>query len=93
MGVWKANDCLTLARSRALEAHLDRLTGPPPPRPRPGSYSWPTLRRDLEARYAAGATPAHITLHPHHPDCTAIPPSRRTLQRWHAQQRWVARPP
>jgi hypothetical protein len=93
MGVWKANDCLTLARGRALDAHLERLAGPPPARPRPGSYSWPALRRALEARYAAGVRPAQITLEPHDPDCTDIPPSRRTIQRWHAQQRWIARPP
>jgi hypothetical protein len=89
MGVWKANDCLTLARSRALDAHLERLSGPPPQRARPGSYSWPALRRNLEERYAAGATPAQITLQPH-PGCTAVPPSRRTLQRWHAQRRWLS---
>ena len=93
MGVWKANDCLTLARSRALDAHLERLAGPPPRRPRPGSYSWPGLRRELEARYALGATPGQIVLHRHAPDCAAVPPSRRTIQRWHAQRRWLTRPP
>lgn len=94
MGVWKANDCLTLARSRALDAHLEHLSGPPSRRPRPGSYSWPALRRSIEARYAAGATPAQVTgtIPPPHPDCTAIPPSRRTLQRWHAQRRWLSAP-
>ncbi len=94
MGVWRANDCLTLARSRALAAHLANLQGHPG-RPRPGSYTWPELRRDLEARYAGGATPAE--LHP----CVrarldpfpARPPSRRTLQRWHAERRWLARVP
>jgi hypothetical protein len=25
--------------------------------------------------------------------CTAKAPSRRTLQRWHAQRRWLSRPP
>ncbi len=31
MGVWRANDCLTLARSRALDAHLAALRAPPGP--------------------------------------------------------------
>jgi hypothetical protein len=93
MGVWRANDCLTLARSRALDAHLERLAGPPPQRPRPGSYSWPALRRRFEERYAAGAGPAEMRLPSPHPDVEAVPPSRRTIQRWHSQQRWVGRPP
>jgi hypothetical protein len=92
MGVWRANDCLTLARSRALDAHLERLGGPAPLRPRPGSYSWPSLRRSVEARYAAGETPAQVTLRRHDPACTAVPPSRRTIQRWHAQRRWLTAP-
>jgi hypothetical protein len=31
----------------------------------------------------------------HHPcqTCTAHTPSRRTLQRWHAERRWLSRPP
>jgi hypothetical protein len=91
-GVWRANDCLTAARSRALDAHLTSLNQPPPERPRPGSYAWPDLRRTLEARYAAGASPATIT--PAIPtDCPARPPSHRTLQRWHAQRRWLGRAP
>lgn len=95
MGVWQASDCLTLARSRALDAHLERLTGPPPARPRPGSYSWPALRRRLEDRYAAGATPAAIApeVRARYADAPATPPSRRTIQRWHAQRRWLTRPP
>jgi hypothetical protein len=94
MGVWRANDCLTLARGRALDAHLERLSGPPPQRPRPGSYSWPSLRRSIEARYAAGATPAQVvgTVTRDHPDCRAVPPSPRTIQRWHAQRRWLSAP-
>ena len=46
-GVWKANGCLTSARSRALRAHLASLAAHPA-RPRPGSYTWPALRRRLE---------------------------------------------
>ncbi|HKV69122.1 MAG TPA: hypothetical protein VJN72_13615, partial [Gaiellales bacterium] len=52
--VWKANDCLTIARSKALTAHLESQRQPKPQRPRPGSYAWPYLRRTVEAGYAAG---------------------------------------
>ena len=95
MGIWKANECLTLARGRALDAHLERFTGAPPERPRPGSYAWPTLRRSLEARYTAGATPAAVSpdVHARLADCPAVPPSLRTIQRWHHQRRWLTRPP
>jgi hypothetical protein len=96
MGVWKANDCLTIARSRALTAHLERLTGSQgTPRHRPGSYSWPDLRHRLEERYAAGASPAQLVpaVHARYADSPAKPPSRRTIQRWHAQGRWLAQPP
>jgi hypothetical protein len=94
MGVWRANDCLTLARGRALDAHLASLREHPA-RPRPGSYTWPELRRALEARYAAGAAPAelHPTVHARLEPYPARPPSRRALQRWHAQRRWLARSP
>ena len=94
-GVWKANDCLTTARDKALTAHLERLRGPRPQRPRPGSYAWPDLRRSLERQYAHGATPnqAHHAVHEHHSSGPARPPSRRTIQRWHAQRRWLAQPP
>jgi hypothetical protein len=94
-GVWKANDCLTTARSNALAAHLQRLRDPRPPRPRPGSYAWPELRRDVERAYAEGTTPheAHRAVHTQHGTGPARPPSRRTVQRWHAQRRWLVRPP
>jgi hypothetical protein len=93
--VWKANDCLTTARSRALAAHLESLRRPKPPRPRPGSYAWPDLRRDLERAYAEGATPQQACAHvrEQHGAGPARPPSRRTIQRWHAQRRWLVRPP
>jgi hypothetical protein len=93
--VWKANDCLTVARDRALTAHLAQQRGPRPERPRPGSYTWPSLRRAVEAEYARGTTPyqAHQAVHRQHADCPARPPSRRTIQRWHAQRRWLAQPP
>ncbi len=94
MGVWQANGCVTAARHRALDAHLAQLQGRPSRR-RPGSYAWPQLRRRLEARYAQGAPPLHPAHLTHHPctHCTAHTPSRRTLQRWHAERRWLNRPP
>jgi hypothetical protein len=91
MGVWQANGCMTAARHRALDSHLAQLRAHPP-RYRPGSYARPELRRRLEARYAQGAPAAN----PHHhacDTCTAPTPSRRTLQRWHAERRWLNRPP
>lgn len=93
--IWKANECLTVARDRALTAHLERLRGAKTQRPRPGSYAWPDLRRNVEAEYAHGTTPhqAHAAIHARYADCPAKPPSRRTVQRWHAQRRWLVRPP
>jgi hypothetical protein len=94
-GAWRANDCLTVARNKALTAHIERLRGPKAPRPRPGSYAWPDLRRALERRYAHGTTPqeAHTAVQHEHGQGPARPPSRRTIQRWHAQRRWLAGPP
>ena len=94
-GVWKANGCYTVARHKALHSHLARLTEHPP-RPRPGSYAWPELRRRLERRYAEGVGPDELAapVHRQYARCPAHPPSLRTLQRWHAQRRWlVDRPP
>jgi hypothetical protein len=93
--VWKANDCLTIARNKALTAHLQSLRAPKPPRPCPGSYAWPDLRRDVERAYRDGVTPQEATRHVNeqHGAGPARPPSRRTIQRWHAQRRWLVRPP
>ena len=94
MGVWQANGCMTQARQRALDAHLHRQRGHHR-RARPGSYAWPELRRRLEARHAAGAPPLDPGELGAHPcgRCTAHTPSHRTLQRWHAERRWLNRPP
>jgi hypothetical protein len=85
-GVWQANDCLTSARDRALAAHLARLAERSA-RARPGSYAWPELRRRVERGYAAGATPDQVcaAVRARHAGGPAHPPSRRTLQRWHAR--------
>jgi hypothetical protein len=94
LGVWEACGCLTAARHNAVRAHLASLLDRPA-RPRPGSYSWPELRRALEHAYAQGARPADTAthVHTHYATCPAHPPSRRTLERWHAQRRWLHHPP
>lgn len=94
MGVWEAAGCLTRSRQRALDAHLAAQRDHPA-RARPGSYAWPDLRRALERRYAAGATPARLAraVRQRYADCPARPPSRRTLERWHHQRRWLTHPP
>jgi hypothetical protein len=94
-GIWKANGCLTSARSRALHAHLASLKAHPR-RPQPGSYAWPELRKEVEAASAEGLRPHHLadSIHTTYATCPAHPPSRRTLERWAAQRRWLtARPP
>jgi hypothetical protein len=94
LGVWEACGCLTAARHNAVRAHLASLLDRPA-RPRPGSYSWPDLRQALEHAYARGARPADTAtqVHTRYATCPAHRPSRRTLERWHAQRRWLHRPP
>ena len=91
-GVWQACGCLTQARHRALHAHQANLTDRPA-RPRPGSYSWPELRKTLEHEYASGARPADLAhaVHSRYATCPAHPPSHRTLQRCWWCQRWRVR--
>jgi hypothetical protein len=91
MGIWHANGCLTAARHKALDAHLNALKAKPP-RTRPGSYAWPKLRLRAEQLWHAGATRTSVQ----HRILTltyqnATPPSRRTIQRWHADRRWATR--
>ena len=57
---WAAAGCMTRARHRALDAHLAGLRAAPAPRDRPGSYSWPALRREAERRFAAGEPPRRV---------------------------------
>src|SRR6266536_3365342 len=54
--LWQAHGCLTVARHRALRAHLEACGGAATRR-RPGSFSWPDLQREAERRFAAGAAP------------------------------------
>jgi hypothetical protein len=92
--LWHAHGCLSVARSKALRRHLTACSGAEA-RPRPGSYSWPELRRTAEAAFAAG-TPATLVitiLRRLHQNGPAHPPSARTMRRWHTERRWLARPP
>ena len=58
--VWQANGCLTTARNRALDAHLNRLRAHRT-KPLPGSYAWPKLRQHAETAFATGAHHTTIT--------------------------------
>jgi hypothetical protein len=96
MRTWRAHGCLTRARSRALDAHLAavRATGRATPRPQPGSYAWPRLRREAEVAFARGdrilATIARLRERHVHDHATV--PSIRTMRRWFSQGRWLRLP-
>ena len=94
--LWEAHGCLTAPRRKALTAHLQALQSTAPaPRPRPGSYTWPGLRRLAEQRFAAG-TSFHATRREVLGLCpggAARPPSLRTLRRWHGERRWLTAAP
>jgi hypothetical protein len=93
-GAWQASGVLTRRRQRALEAHLARLTAGDRERPRrrPGSYSWPGLRAEAEARWAAGAParPVIDELRARHARSRALVPARATMYRWFHEARWVS---
>ena len=91
--LWQANGCLTAARRRALAAHLNVLADRPR-RSRPGSHTWANLRREAEAEFALGLPPA-ATIARLRGECAggpAVPPSVRTMQRWHHERRWLSAP-
>ncbi len=95
--VWQAAGCLTARRERALEVHRERLLRAargPSPRPRPGSYTWPALRRDAEAMWASGAPLASVVrrMRERASRGEARPPSTATLYRWFGEARWRAGP-
>jgi hypothetical protein len=96
MRSWRAHGCLTRARARALDAHLHAIhsTGVRTTRPRPGSYSWPRLRREAELHFARGkpvlTTIAQLRQRHAHDDATV--PSIRTMRRWFSQGRWLRLP-
>ncbi len=91
--IWHANGCLTTNRAKALETHLKALRGSEA-RPRPGSYAWPTIRREVEERLARGSALAPIIaeIKRRLAPGPARPPSTATLRRWQRQQRWLAPP-
>jgi len=91
--IWRAGGCLTVARHRAMDAHLEALKGDGGRR-RPGSYAWPELRRHAELLFAEGHPPESVArrvlaarFH------NAEPPSTRTILRWHAERRWARADP
>jgi hypothetical protein len=94
--VWRAAGCLTARRARALEIHRERLlrqAAKPAPRPCPGSYAWPDLRREAEGMWASGARLLGVIerLRARVVRGEARPPSRPTMYRWFGEARWRAR--
>jgi hypothetical protein len=89
--IWHANGCLTTNRHHALDAHMRALHGDQA-RPRPGSYAWPALRREVEARLSRGSAldPLIGELRRRLASGPARPPSTATLRRWRREQRWLA---
>ena len=95
--VWQAAGCLTARRERALEVHRERLlreAAGPPARSRPGSYSWPELRREAEGLWASGAPLRGVIdkLRARAGRGEARAPSRQTMYRWFGEARWRAGP-
>ena len=87
--IWRAGGCLTVARHRAMDAHLEALKGACGRR-RPGSYAWPELRRHAERLFADGHSPDHVARRVlAEPFQNADPPSVRTVARWYAERRWL----
>ena len=89
--VWAASGVLTVRRQEALEAHLHAVQQATIGSQKPGSYSWPQLRREAERRFAAGEPPALVIteLRQNHRDGPAMVPSIRTMRRWFTQARWL----
>jgi hypothetical protein len=94
MHVWAGSGCLNQRRHAALDAQLRRVQAAGRAPRRPGSYAWPSLRREAEARFAGGERPAAVfaELRARHGGGTALVPSLRTMQRWFAEGRWLAPP-
>jgi hypothetical protein len=92
--VWRSSCAFTARRARALDAHLARVQRAGRPRQRPGSFAWPRLREEAEARFARGERPAEVAraLRAAVSEASATAPSVRTIHRWHAEGRWLAPP-
>ncbi len=93
--MWIATGALTVLRAAALRTHVHQTRSAGVARDRPGSYSWPVLRREAEQRFAKGHDPRQVIqeLRERHADCPAMAPSPRTMRRWYTQARWLAPPP
>jgi hypothetical protein len=91
MRLWQAHGCWNVARQRALRAFAAAREENKRERHRPGSYAWPDLRRRAEQAFAEGAAPDWLAqrIHQTYGTNAARPPSKRTLQRWHAERRWL----
>jgi hypothetical protein len=92
--MWIAAGALTVRRAAALRTHIHQTRSAGVARERPGSYSWPVLRREAEQRFAQGHDPRHVIqeLRDRHTDCPALAPSARTMRRWYTQARWLTPP-
>jgi hypothetical protein len=92
--VWAAAGAVTPWRLAALRAHVRALRGYGTGRTRPGSYAWPELRREAEARFASGDDPVEVIreLRSRHQDDAAHAPSLRTMRRWFTDARWRSDP-
>jgi hypothetical protein len=96
--VWGAGGCLNERRHRALDAHLAAVAAAnaaPSRRPRPGSYCWPELRHEAEARCARGEPAETIVrdLRRRRAPGICVAPSVRTIRRWLTERRWTFRRP
>jgi len=93
--VWAASGVLTKRRQEALEAHLRAVRKGAADHQKPGSYSWPLLRREAERRFAAGEPPTQVItdLRQSYRDGPAMVPSVRTMRRWFTQARWLEAAP
>ncbi len=92
--MWIATGTLTVRRATALRTHVRQTRSAGVARGRPGSYSWPVLRREAEQRFSQGHDPRQVIqeLRARHADCPAMAPSARTMRRWYTQARWLAPP-
>ena len=71
-------------------AHIRQIQSAGTARERPGSYSWPALRREASQRFAAGHDPQRVIqeLRDRRTDCPATAPSPR-MRRWYTHARWL----
>ena len=91
-GVWTATGCPDGRPAARRCARTWPRIAPPGPAPRPGSYAWPDLRQRgrgaVRARRAAAARSSGSS-GAGTPGDAAQAPSRRTMQRWFSEGRWL----